>query len=199
MAPKSRKKTEAENGYAEIGAGLVADVSALRTIRHECVQCGRAHSCCSTYEVEITWTEIRRIDSLLPQIVRHRRALRTGPNEYRDVFRDADDDVMVIDTGAESTCPFLVRSSGRCAIHAAAIDLGLEPFRTKPLLCAAWPLAVQPIGPQRILLSADDTASQFPCTKKVWSRRIRPEVYDIVTRLFGDAVADRLRECDEDR
>lgn len=170
------------------------DLKSLRGFRHMCVSCKRTDSCCRSYEVEVTWKEITRIDSLMPQITRYLPEL-IEKNGYQDVFRDAEDDVLVIETDINDTCPLLIKRSGRCSVHRVALDLGLDPYQTKPFLCAAWPLSILSLAKGKSWLTADESAQEFHCTSRTGAKKIYPEIIQHIRDLFGDDAAQRLGQA----
>ncbi len=118
--------------------------------------------CCARFDIGITFEEEERITALLPEIARRCRWLRRGEG-YVDPFTRKPSELL-IDKRADETCSFNYRGTdGRfwCAVHTVAEELGMDPFKVKPLPCSLWPWALE----GRDLLRLD-LESNPPCLKK---------------------------------
>jgi len=163
------------------------DVAALSGLAHryDPKACSRTDCCCARYEVAIAPGELERLRSYVPLAARYLAEL----DPAADPFKLAANGQWVIDKGKAALCRFGYRTPEgitRCAIHAAALEAGRDPWTAKPRVCALWPLAATGSAKGSLLTVAGD-AYEFACNE----RRRRPSplfdpgVLELVERVFG--------------
>ena len=179
-------------------------------------------SCCARYRIELTSLDRERLQRVLP-LVRERlpadHALRE--DEHQAPWVSDEDYRMVMAEDDRGVCPFVVYHDGAsaCAIHAACLDEGLEPWDHKPLACSLWPVAtidyrafgaragdyrvdggvrtlVTAYGRSTVGLWADDGDDLDRCACIVDRSPDLPPLYDsqraILARVFGTGLLRRL-------
>lgn len=167
--------------------GVRVDIEAIARLAHRCdpSRCTHAKTCCATYDVRVEPHEEKTITGILPLAAKYQPAIRDADG-YAEVF-DEDDDGTSLATHDDGRCVFAFRGSDRgvrCALHAAALEAGADPYRTKPMPCALWPLALSE-GPDPILTVMAGSRS-FPCNR---SRGLKPSIHpgvaEILSTCFG--------------
>ncbi len=143
------------------------DIEALLRIAHHCDPhlCRGGSSCCKAYEVCFTQGEMERSAGLLPHCARFAPHLAPG-GEFENPFEAMAGRRYAIDAQEDGACAFAFDDQQGvtwCSIHAAALELGLSPWRVKAQPCLLWPLALSE-GPNPVLTLQDDTFD-FPCNK----------------------------------
>jgi len=179
--------------------GIRVDLDALAAIAHACIpeRCRNRRSCCACYEVCVGKGEMSRIVGCLPQAVAYAPGLRDG-NSYADPFEDADGGrQMALATDEDGACVFTYkgpRGETLCALHSAALDLGIKPFHVKPQSCWLWPLALTESKP--VVLGVQQDAFSFPCNRRRSraSRRLHRGIAEIVGAVFGEEFLGRVNE-----
>jgi len=176
--------------------GIRVDVEAVMRLRHrhDPARCSAVGCCCSTYEVCLSTKEVNRVAGLMPAAARYVPHLNrddTLDNPFDPVGRGE----YVLDTDSEGTCVFAYRDrhgATLCAIHSAALDLGLDPFKMKPAACALWPLALSEDRPP--VLTVQDGVYEFPCNRRRsrGARRLDAGVAGLIRAVFGPAFLDAL-------
>lgn len=172
------------------------DVEALRALAHRCepLKCiERERGCCATYEVVVGRREQGTIVGALPEAARFAPALKTG-GEYLDPFEETEGG-SCLNTGEDGLCVFAyeeARGATLCALHSAALELGLSPTRVKPQACALWPLALVEGDPP--LLTVQEDALAFPCNRRRRSGAagLNGGIAEIVEAVFGREVVTEI-------
>jgi hypothetical protein len=168
-------------------------------------------SCCARYRIELTGIDRQRLRAVLP-LVRPRlpRDHALQDETERPWVRDEDYRALMAEDD-RGVCPFVLyeRGKSQCAIHAACLAEGLDPWDHKPLACSLWPVATLEYrvgGRERLLVSAygeattglfaedDDEVSRCACL--VDQAADLPPLYQsqraILERLFGARLLGRL-------
>ena len=178
--------------YTRIKSHLV-DLDALTRLAHSCdpSKCIHAKSCCATYDVPATDDECDRITGMLPHAAKYQ------PNLDDDVFDEGDETSLMTDEDGRCVFAFRGKDRGeRCSLHAAALDVGVDPYKAKPMPCALWPLALTDDDIPVLTVMAG--AGGFPCNRSRPARpSLHPGVADILATCFGenfrDAVIDAFK------
>ena len=175
---------------------LAIDLDALFSIRHECrpLHCPSPVSCCSSYEIAVSDSELEGIVGFMPAAAGYVPDLMDDDG-FRNVFDEESPQSYLIEESEIGDCVFSFRNSAGCilcSLHASALDLGIEPVRVKPRACTLWPLAVQGRRPE--LLTVQHDAYSFPCNqrRKRPGKRLDHGVRDIITALWGDQFVKEL-------
>jgi len=169
-------------------------VDALLALSHTCnpALCRGKRTCCSSYDVRVAPRRVTALVGLLPHAARYAPWLRNG-DEFEDPFEE-DSEGCALATHEDGTCMFAFRGNDggtRCSLHAAALDLGLAPHRSKPKSCALWPLALS--GSDPLLLTVQDDALSFPCNAaRRGTKSLHEGVAEIIATLFGASFLERL-------
>ena len=179
--------------------GVQVDVDALVGIAHTCApeRCRERRSCCACYEVCVGEAEMSRIVGCMPQAAVHNPALRDG-DSYIDPFEETDDGAhTALATDPDGACVFAykdVKGETWCALHSAALDLGLRPLDVKPRSCWLWPLAVSESRP--VVLGVQQDAFAFPCNRRRprTSRGLHRGIAEIVEAVYGEGFLARLND-----
>ena len=147
--------------------------------------------CCAVHEVCVNKREMNTIIGALPLAARYCPGLENRDG-FDNVFDEVERGVFAIDTHENGLCVFAYqcRSGIRCALHSAALEIGLSPHLLKPSSCTLWPLVMR--SPPDAALSICDDALQFPCNRKVKAGRISPELLDSLDKLLGTAVCGQI-------
>lgn len=110
-----------------------------------------------------------------------------GPEGYKNVFDETEDDLLCIDTTERGLCVFAYMNKGIicCSLHSAAETLNLPVNKVKPASCRLWPLAVSDSMPA--VVSVCEDAGSFVCNRRQTGpdRYILPEVLDAIESVFG--------------
>src|SRR5512147_2041483 len=89
------------------------DVESLLSIENRCMGCARGERCCcSSYEVCVTFAEMKRIIRFLPEAARYCPHLLTTSG-YDNVFEEEEPGLFSIDTTEDGLCLFAYWSHGR--------------------------------------------------------------------------------------
>ncbi|MBF0169530.1 MAG: hypothetical protein HQK87_00330 [Nitrospinae bacterium] len=158
----------------------------------------RDEYCCARFEVDISRTEMERMTGLMPASARYAPTLMQGRTPV-NVFDEFDDDPrrFVIDKNDAGDCVFTFVAAGekRCALHAACLEIGLDPMKEKPLPCRIWPLTIGDKDPDGKIHVGFDLASNPVClTKKRRDRKkVSPGVRELLTGLLGKRADAAIR------
>jgi len=151
----------------------------------------------------VTEKEMERAIGVLPQASQYAVQLREG-DDWVNPFEPVGGRLYALETLEDGRCMYSYRGPRGetwCAIHSAALDLGLDPWTTKPKSCLLWPLALSTGRPP--VLSIQDDARRFPCNTRNRhdARAIDPGIGDLLARAFGDefrrqveAAAERMHD-----
>ncbi|MCX7016183.1 MAG: DUF3109 family protein [Candidatus Sumerlaeota bacterium] len=146
-----------ETGNALVIDNLIVDVPAVVRRRFVChtdlcigakpLDSLAGRSCCSSFAVRVAPKEIRRIETLLPQVRRRYPGIAETIDRLEGAWwhYDEEDYNKALKSAPNGGCIFLTpREDGmyKCALHAAAMDLGVDPNRVKPAACLLFPLFV---------------------------------------------------------
>ncbi len=181
--------------YARISEYLV-DLDALARLSHSCdpSKCVGDKSCCATYDVPATEDECDRMTGMLPLAARYQPTLRDGDG-FVETF-DEDEEISLA-TDEDGRCVFAFRGKDkgeRCSLHAAALDVGVDPYRSKPMPCALWPLALTDDDVPVLTVMAG--VGGFPCNRGRPRRAsLHPGVADILATCFGPTFRDAVVEA----
>lgn len=124
----------------------------------------RDKCCCKLYDVELSLKEMHRIINLFPAISKFCRTLRTG-RVCKNVFEE-EDRRFIIDKKADGYCVFAFFddfNNLKCGVHSAAVEMKLDPYNYKPLVCSIWPLSIYQENPNNLYITLDTSA---PCLMK---------------------------------
>ena len=172
------------------------ELAAIYGVTFQCdARLCRDMACCCDFDVVIDASERARLLGLIPECARFQPAL-LGPDGPENPFDDDDDDGLYGVDQDEDGCVLSYPGpdgESSCALHAAALTLGLDPLHHKPLACALWPLVI--VEGRRVILGLDDEVFGFPCARLKERPDARlPDGFTRALRLiFGDAW---LRELD---
>ena len=157
--------------------------------------CSETGCCCGCYSIGITPAELERVIGLAPQAEKY----ATGIAEDDEIFEEGDCETdLELAVNDEGLCNLAyVDSLGRtlCAVHSAAVDLGLDPYKTKPAPCTLWPV-MMPESEEKIIAIMED-AYEFPCNKKrdlTGVTRLCDEVAEILNKKISPAFTSELNE-----
>jgi hypothetical protein len=168
-------------------------------------------SCCARYRIELTSRDRERLQAVLP-LVRSLLPADHALQDEREAPWVADEDYrVVVAEDDRGVCPFVQYDDGRsrCAVHAACLAEGLDPWEHKPLSCSMWPVAsleyrcdggfrtlVTAYGHGTVALFSDDDDDFDRCACLVDKSPDLPRLYEsqreILQRLFGAALLKRL-------
>lgn len=176
---------------------MAVDLDALLRLHHEYnpQACSAINCCCGSYEVTVQRKELRRIAGMIPASSRFAPTLKDEDGEYENPFEPVERGLYALDTDEEGRCVFAYRDAAgaiRCSIHSAALEMGLEPYTTKPFACTLWPLALTEDDPP--ILTVQEDAYRFPCNRELPqpADALAPEVALIIERLFGMAFLEEV-------
>ena len=136
------------------------DIASLGSILHDCIGCTAGdRCCCSAYEVCVTAAEMRKIDRVMPEVLKRCPSLASGDS---DIFDRVEPGLYAIDTDEDGRCVFayLVGRKIRCALHTVAMDQGIPLAEVKPKSCLLWPMTC---SDNDKVLSLTDDALLFHC------------------------------------
>ncbi|MDP7640729.1 MAG: hypothetical protein QGG73_13630 [Candidatus Hydrogenedentes bacterium] len=176
--------------------GIRIDIEALRRLSHQCqpANCSIRGNCCKTYEVIVDNGEISGIVGTMPRAAHYAKGL-VQDGELIDPFDEADDADACLATHHNGMCVFAWRDrkgATRCSLHSAALDLGVDPYDTKPKACTLWPLYLIE-GNSPVLTVQEDTYS-FDCNKPAAGRPtgLNPGISEILDSVFGGAFRENV-------
>lgn len=173
---------------------LLFDIGALQSITHHCdpAMCRKRRSCCATYQICVTPSEVQTICGCMKRTARYAKHLSRQGTE--NIFDQVDGNNFEIDTDEDGLCLLAYRSPGGktlCSLHSAAFDLRLPPSSTKPRSCRLWPISMT-TGRTR-LVSVTDDVFDFPCNK---IRRARNGTLDAgIREIIGDVFGAKALAC----
>ncbi len=183
------------DGFANVH-GYVVDVQNLGSIAHGCdpALCRESGSCCACYDVWIGDEERSRLLELLPGAARYAAHLRDGAG-FREVLKPLGPDAYAVEKREDGLCVFAYAGAGDevlCALHSAALDVGLAPERAKPDSCVLWPLTVTSSRPP--VISVHEDAFRFPCNRRREPGRLPLDqgIVDVIRAAFGDGFLSAL-------
>lgn len=144
--------------------GVHVDLDRISRLAHRCepLNCRHREGCCQTYEVFVDEKQVSGIVGMLPEAARYAHGL-LADGAYAEVMDDTEGGTCLA-THEDGTCVFAFkdeRGATLCSIHAAALELGLPPAKTKPLACALWPLFLVEGDPDT--LTVQEGVLDFPC------------------------------------
>ena len=179
--------------------GIRVQAEALLRLKHRCdpALCKGGRCCCRFYEVTFTRKEVARVVGLMPHCTRYAPELAPG-RAFDNPFDKAEGNLFVIDERQDGTCAFAYtnrKGHTLCSIHSAALDLGLDPYKTKAAACVIWPLALSEDKPP--ILSVQDDIYRFPCNTKrrAGAKRLDAGVAEAIASLFGPAFLHELQDA----
>ena len=173
------------------------DIEAVWGVAHSCRPelCKGMRGCCETYDISVTADELARVIGM----VEAGKGLYAGLDRHsrsQEFFEEGDDGRFSIATDENMRCVLAYRSRHglRCYLHSVALKLKLNPYRTKPLSCAIWPLALS--DGRRPSLGVQESAFSFPCTRRRPARGPLDEgIEQIVRKAFGEAFLGELKKA----
>ncbi|MBI3785737.1 MAG: hypothetical protein HY270_20280 [Deltaproteobacteria bacterium] len=144
--------------------------------------CPSGQTCCVGLAVSVSRSEVRRIDSLMDELVRLVPSLRRD-GVYADVFVDEPQGLQIEPRDGLGTCPFLFQRRGRalCSLHHLALRSGRDVATVKPRACRHWPLILESLGRRRIRITVDPSAQALGCVAPVAELPGQPSVRDAFT------------------
>ena len=178
--------------------GIEVDVDALLRVRHTCdpVRCKNTQCCCQAYEVCFTEEEMERAVGLMPQCSAFAPHLAEG-EEFESPFEETEDGLLALDAQEDGACAFAYRDEAGvmwCAMHSAALSLGLSPWEVKAQVCMLWPLALS--EGERPVLGVQEGIEDFPCNQLLPKPlpALHSGVADCILRAFGSDFLCALQE-----
>jgi hypothetical protein len=168
-------------------------------------------SCCSTFVVRAAPSEIKTIDGLLPDVVKRYPTVAAEIDKAGGSWwhYDEEDYNKVLEVASNGGCIFLTpRQDGayRCALHAVALEKGLDPKRCKPATCSLYPLFMIEVDDDVLLTSTwretrhvideDGDYHHFGCheANKRATRPLYVEMRSVLEALFGKKTYKRIKE-----
>jgi hypothetical protein len=177
--------------------GICVDLVALQSIGHNCkpATCKNHHTCCSRYVPHVTPAKLETIVGCFPILARYSSSIIEGDG-FKNVFEEWEDGSYRIDADADESCIFTyANASGEklCALHSAALELGMPPVELKPSACSLWPLTLS--AGDRPELSVDKNWKAFPCNRvSDNAHHLDAGVISIVADFFGEPFLEKLLE-----
>lgn len=165
---------------------VFVNLSALLSIDHACQGCSTPEQCCcARYEVCADAHEVKRIIALFPEVVKFCPNLKTIAG-YDNIFDEIEPGLFALDTDENGLCLLAYKSEGkiRCALHSAALKLGLPPAKVKPQACLLWPLSA---SEDNKFLSLGKDVFSFSCVTRRHkpARTIAPALLEAVDEVYG--------------
>lgn len=165
------------------------DVASLFSISHRCVpgMCPEKQCCCSKYEIAVDSNEIDSVVGYMPAASKY--APRLGNMcSLENIFEEDEEGDFIVDTDKAGLCAFAYRDRQDCvlcSLHTVAMDLKLPFYKTKPMSCVLWPLAITEDLPLQISIA--DDAFSFPCNtrRKDTDHTLDPNIAEIIQNIFG--------------
>ncbi len=172
------------------------DIAALCAVEHHCNGCvSRTACCCSTYEVCITATEMRRIIRIMPEVVKLCPKLETDDG-YDNVFEYVEAGLYAIDTNEDGLCLFAYTAERKiqCALHTVGVIRGIPLAKVKPKACLLWPMI---FSEGEEALSLTDDALLFHCTtpKRKGPGRISSSFTDAIDIVYGEGCGKLVEQA----
>ncbi len=191
---KSRQKPFPQHQRSSVDV----DVLSLLTLENRCNGCAKGEKCCcSSYEVCVTTTELKRIVKVLPEAAKLCPHLLTAGG-YDNVFEEEEPGLFSIDTTEDGLCLFAYWSRGRthCSLHTVAQTLGLPLEQVKPKVCLLWPLHFSD-GDEVLAVISD--AYLFKCNirKAAGSRGLSPGFIDAIELVYGEGCGAQVKQAAE--
>jgi len=176
---------------------IKVDIKALMSIGHDCRPkvCSGSPNCCSRYRIHVSEQEMETIVGFIPLTAKYTASVGDA-SSFTNVFEEEQDGSLVIDADENEQCVFAYTAESQeilCALHTAALDLGMSPFEVKPKCCTIWPLTLtdEPVP----TLSVDNHFESFPCNrKKTAAQGIDSGIKETIRVYFGDTFLDELLE-----
>jgi hypothetical protein len=176
--------------------GVRVDIEALRRLSHECrpSNCSVRKSCCKTYEVIVDNGEMSDIIGVMPRAAHYAKGI-LDDGDLVDPFDEADDADACLATHEDGMCVFAWRDREGailCSLHSAALDLSVDPYKTKPKTCTLWPLYLIEGDAPRLTVQED--AYDFACNKPATGNPVQldPGVSEILDAVFGTAFREKV-------
>jgi len=171
------------------------DVAALMSIRHCCrpAVCKGMPNCCSCFQIHVDEKELESIVGFLPLVETYTPSIGNDTG-YDNVFEEDEDGCFLVDADENERCVFAYTNKQEetlCALHSAAIDLGVPPVDVKPKCCSLWPLALSK-APDPVL-SINALFASFPCNrKKAVPQGIDDGIQETIRIYFGEPFLSEL-------
>lgn len=174
------------------------DVESLLSIENRCSGCAKGERCCcSSYEVCVTSSELKRIIKVLPEAARYCPHLLTAGG-YDNVFEQEERGLFSIDTTEDGLCLFAYWSHHRihCSLHTAAMTLGLPLAQVKPKVCLLWPLHFSE-GDEVLAIISD--ALLFTCNARQTpgSGNLSPGFVEAIELVYGEGCGTQVLHAAE--
>jgi len=174
------------------------DIESLYSITHRCVpgMCIKKQCCCAKYEISIDSNEIDRIIGYMPEASSY--APRLGSDSsLENIFEEDEDGSFIVDTDKDGLCSFAYEDpegSICCSLHSVSLDKKIPYYKTKPMSCVLWPLAISEDQPLQISIAED--AFSFPCNtlQKKPERCLDPNIAQIIQDLFGIKILTAIKK-----
>ena len=173
--------------------GIEIDDAALFALAHSCEpeRFGPRCTCCRTYEVCVGAEELPLLDGC----VANATACGLLGSGTHSPFEELDDGEYCLDTDEAGLCVMAIpqpNGSAYCALHSAAMQQGLAPYRHKPRACTMWPVASSE-GANPMLSITPDTLD-FPCNRarRGTPKRLHAGIAEIIDALYGVDFRQRL-------
>jgi hypothetical protein len=187
--------------FIQIG-NILVDCYTIVRVSYYCSPqrfCNPSTTCCSFYGITLTEHEIAKIDSIMDTVSKYSPILRLDKGCYENVFGEISGTTLYwIDSTEDGRCIFSYLENGetiKCAIHSAAIDLGLKPGDYKPRECTLWPLSLVQLRGKLSLLTVDKYVSRFRCVQKNQASPYpSSSIEEILVYAFGKDFCSQVRE-----
>lgn len=169
------------------------NLAAILSVDHACTGCSKpGRCCCARYEVCADSKELKQIIPLLPEAAKLCPHLKTK-NGYDNIFDEIEPGLYALDTNEKGLCLLAYMANGkiRCALHSAALRLGLSPAKVKPQACLLWPLSA---SEDNNFLSLGKDALSFKCVtrRRKPARAIAPALLETIQEVYGKEFGARL-------
>lgn len=192
--PETRPARDRED-LAEV-QGLLVDLPALTALSHRCdpALCAAGPSCCTEYDVWLRSEEAEAIVGILPAAARFRPDLILGDGPANP-FEELGPETFALDEDDDGQCALAYRDARGhrlCAVHSAALALGVDVRTVKPQTCRLWPLTLTGAAPA--VVSVQDDAFEFPCNahRDPAQDGLDEGVQGILREVFGNAFAEAV-------
>ena len=176
--------------------GFMVDLLALLSIDYACdpALCKDTVSCCASYDVCISESDVIKIIPHFPQASIFAPAIKEG-DDYGNLFDETEDGLFSLETNEDLQCKLAWKNdSGEllCSLHSHALKNNLSFYDTKPKSCCLWPLAESDSKPKCI--SIDSDSLKFPCVTKKTTQdyKLNKELSLIIEKIYGSDFLEKV-------
>lgn len=181
-----------------------------------CIGCAKPDnllnlSCCTSFEVRVAPEEMERMEPIVEKAARKYPTI-AAELERRDglwwYYNDTDFNKTLEDK-ADNGCVFLTPMEDgmiKCALHAVALEEGLNPSRCKPAACTMFPLFVVQVQDEMLLTctcydtrhvtDGEGNYHHFPCLveNEMARRPLYQEMKSVLVEMFGGRTWERIHK-----